>query len=138
MTVIVDVLLATTFTGIALLGALGAKRMWRNETRLYDRTPSWFPYSDTSWRATRRSLVPAGISTIPASIAIWLALLFDADSRTDLSAMIEMAILVPIAIALLFFALGVSAFLVAGPKITIPPHLRAEQGWIRERNGKTR
>lgn len=133
MTVLIDVVLATTFTGIAILGAFGAKHMWRNKTRLYDRTPHWFPYSDTTWRATRRSLVPAGLATIPASIAVWMILLTDANSRADLSTTTEVVILVPIAISAIFIALAVSTFLVAGPKIAIPPHLRSELGWIGDR-----
>jgi hypothetical protein len=136
----------TLVAAVALtLGCVGAvfglRRMWRNETRVYDHRPSWFLYSDVAWRGAVRAMPSGLLGGIFGVIGIWFVVAYpdraaqrampNAASFGRPNRNVAKGVVVGAFVALLVSG-GLMLRLIA-------PHLRAQPGAITEwRRGRRR
>ena len=118
----------TVAFGVGLpFASVGAARLWRHQTTLYDDPPTAWPYSPSAWRAFVRSTPAQGIA-FAAMCLVVLYLLWGPPSHT----VARIVLIAALSIMALGILVGACAALWNRPRWASPAHVRTQPGLIAE------
>ena len=117
--------------GLAILATAGVRRLWRNESRVWDSQHAWWAWGETMWHGWIRALpsfVVAGWAMILSVASGLIAVAADGGDGTGPLGVLKWMFVAFAGVAAVAFATGISVTLFARPKLVIPPHLRRQRG----------
>ena len=138
---IVDWVVFSVLSAMSVVGLRTLPRIWRHETKFYDRVPSWWVWGEAAWRAWTR-LLPIGTVGFVGCIAIWVVA--EHLPRADWHGFVLPPwFVVPALIAYSTLAvLGITIVLFNWPKALVARRLRDDPGalqeWLGGRGSKRR
>ena len=115
------------FTLLGLLAFPQVRRLWRHETRFYDRVPGWWPWGTDGWVIWVRS-IPAGACAGISAIVLGLYVFFVSHLLKPPRQVDVVVIWILLTLFFGLFLLWGSVFYFGKPTVLVPPHLRRKPG----------
>ena len=109
------------------------RRLWRHQSSIFDRPHAYWVGGEVTWRAYRRVVPVIFAMALPILITVVVLFVHEDDHE---STGFRTASTVLIGLTVLYCALVSQIALFNRPRLLVPPHLRRENGLIRDLLGR--